>query len=343
MLCEKMRAPLDISTLGGHRKRRRRQRQFDQAEGRRARPQLEHSQTCGGWSCTMQELDDQAIWELISTIEDELLADGLDPKQRHFQLPVKAMERLGYTSFALSGPHEPALLRRIRAIHQTLYRTKDVAVGGLHGGAFMFRGIAIEVRVPMFFGSVRIHPFEHNDLSPRQKEWLASDPKQVEAYVSTFCDIFDFAACLYSFNGYGKPPDGAMHLLSLAAFQLQGAGATLCAAFDERGAIQSSLVGAELALKAALAGNGASEADLKGYGHDLERLATTVRNVYESFELTSVKARMRVLPKLVENRYSSDQPSRMETGDIVMASQYIAGAVARALTRGSFRARLLSK
>ena len=289
----------------------------------------------------MQELSDQAILELISTIEDELLADGLDPRQRHFQLPVTAMERLGYTSFALSGPYEPALLRRIRAIHQTLYRTKDVAVLGLHGGAFMFRGIAVEVRVPMILGSAQIRPFEHNDLSRGQKEWLASDPELVEAYVSTFCDIFDFSACLYSVDGYSEPPDAATPLLCLSAFQLQGAGATLCAAFDGRGAIQSSLVGAELALKAALAGNGTSDGELKGYGHDLERLANAVTDVYESFELTSVKARMRVLPKLVENRYSPVQPSRMETGEIVMASQHIAGAVARALTGGSFRAKLL--
>ena len=290
----------------------------------------------------MQELDDQAIRELISTIEDELLADGLDPKQRHFQLPVKAMERLGYTSFPLSGPDEPALLRRIRAIHRTLYRTKDVAVRALHGGAFMFRDIAVEVRVPMFFGSVRIHPFEHNDLSPGQKEWLASDPEQVEAYVSTFCDIFDFSACFCSFDGYSEPPAAALPLLNLAAFQLQGAGATLCAAFDGRGAIQSSLIGAELALKAALAGNGASDKDLEKYRHDLDRLARAVTEIYERFELTSVSARISELPKLVENRYSSDQPSRMETGNIVMASQHIAGAVARALTGGSFRTRLPS-
>ena len=290
----------------------------------------------------MQDLNDQELWDLISSIEDELLADGLDPKQRHFHLPVKAMERLGYTNFTLSGPHQPALLRRIRTIHQKLYRPKDVAVGGLHGGAFMFRGIAVEVRVPLFFGSVQIHPFEHNDLSPRQKEWLASDPDQVEAYVSTYCDIFDFSACLYSFSGYGKPPEAAKNLLSLAAFQLQGAGATLCAAFDERGAIQSSLVGAELALKAALAGNGASDTDLKKYGHDLHSLVRSVSNVYSKFEMISVNTRMRLLPKLVDNRYSAQQPSRMETGEVVMASQYIAGAVARALTGGSFRARLRS-
>ena len=162
---------------------------------------------------------------------------------------------------------------------------------------------------------------------------MASDPEQVEAYVSTFCDIFDFSACLYSFGGYDKPPEAAKHLLGLAAFQLQGAGATLCAAFDERGAIQSSLVGAELVLKAALAGNDASDADLKGYGHDLHRLVKAVSKIYNRFEITSVNTRMRLLPNLVNNRYSAQQPSRMETGEIVMASQYIAGAVARALTR----------
>lgn len=290
----------------------------------------------------MPELDDQQIWELILTIEDKLLAEGLNPKQRHFRLPVKAMERLGYTTFALSGPDEPALLRRIRTIHQTLYRTKDVAVGGLHGGAFMFRGIAVEVRVPLFFGSVQIYPFEHNDLSLRQKDWLASDPEQVEAYVSTFCDIFDFSASLHSFGDYDKPPEAAKDLLVLAAFQLQGAGATLCAAFDGRGAVQSSLVGAELALKAALAGNGAGDKDLQGYGHDLQRLAKAVSDVYSEFDLTSVTEKIRLLPKLVNNRYSTQQPSRMETGDIVMACQYIAGAVARVLTGGSLRKRLRS-
>lgn len=233
----------------------------------------------------MQELNDHEILNLILAIEEELLAEGLDPKQRHFHLPVRAMEQLGQTGFAISGPHEPDLLRRIRAIHQTFYRPKDVAIGGLHGGAFMFRGIAVEVRVPLIYGSVRIRPFECNDLSPRQREWLASDLEQAEGYLSTLCDIFDYSASLYPFDGYAKPPDDAVHLLNLAAFQLQGAGAALCAAYDGRGAIQSSLLGAELALKAALAGKGAAEKDLKAHGHNLQRLAKAVSEIYGEFEL----------------------------------------------------------
>ena len=284
--------------------------------------------------------DDQELSDLILNLEDKLLAEGLDPKSRHWELPHRVMSQLGYDSYICSGPNSPELFRRIRKIHQTLYRTKDVSMGSLHGGAFMFRGIAAQIRIPLFFGSVKIHPFKHNDLSFRQIKWLRSDPEHSEAYVSNFSDLFDFSACLRSSGGYAKPPEPARPLFGLAAFQIQGAGATLCAGFDERGAIQSSLIGAELALKAALAGKGVSDADLKEYGHNLPRLVEAVGNLYGSFELASVKALIRLLPGLVDNRYSPEQPSRMETGAIVMTGQYIAGAVARAVTGGSFRAKL---
>ena len=285
--------------------------------------------------------DDQALSDLILNLEDELLAEGLDPQSRHLELPHRVMSQLGYDSYICSGPNSPELFHRIRKIHQTLYRTKDVSIGSLHGGAFMFRGIATEVRIPFVLGSVKIYPFKHNDLSSRQIEWLQSDPEHTEAYVSTFSDLFDFSACLNSFSGYVKPPEPARPLFGLAAFQIQGAGATLCAGFDERGAIQSSLIGAELALKAALAGKGVSDADLKKkYGHNLSCLVEAVGNLYGSFELASVKTRIRLLPNLVDNRYSPKQPSRKETGAIVMTGQYIAGAVARAVTGGSFRAKL---
>ena len=161
----------------------------------------------------VRELKDQELSALISNLDDELYAEGIiDPRQRHFHLPVRAMERLGYISFSLTGPYQPALLRRIRVMHRTRYRPKDVAVGELHGGVFMFRGIAVEVRVPLSYGSIRIDPLEHNDLSAPQTEWLASDPEQVEAYVSTFCDIFDFGACIYSFGDYDPPPEACKGL-----------------------------------------------------------------------------------------------------------------------------------
>lgn len=112
--------------------------------------------------------------------------------------------------------------------------------------------------------------------------------------------------------------------------------ATLCAACDGRSAIQASLLGAELGLKAALANSAASDEDLKRYRHDLPRLAKAVNDAYTEFQATSATARIRMLPKLVDNRYSAQQPSRMETGNIAIACQHNSGAVPRVFTGGSF-------
>ena len=134
---------------------------------------------------------------------------------------------------------------------------------------------------------------------------------------------------------YGEVPKSALPLLHLASFQTQSAAATLCAAFDNRGAVQSALIAAELAMKVALAGTGVEDDELKVLGHDFVKLAEAVGDAYEKFELKAVMERASGFPELVPNRYSPKQPGRNETGSIVMSSQAIAGAVARVLTGGS--------
>ena len=124
-------------------------------------------------------------------------------------------------------------------------------------------------------------------------------------------------------------------MLRLSAFQTQSAAATLCASFDERGAVQSALVAAELSMKGALKGAGAQEGELKGLGHNFEMLVRSVGERYTKFEVEQAMKHAGVLPALVPNRYSEEQPDRIQTGQIVMASQAIGGLVARALTGGS--------
>ena len=278
---------------------------------------------------------DEQLWQLILALEDEMFAEGVTPKGRHFHLPLKAMERLGFQNFVFSGAGVPPLLKRIQSLHSTLYRPKDLAVGGLHGGAFMYRGIAAHVYVPLIYGSVAIDPFEFCDLSPSQIRWLCSSPTQERVYIVNFCNLFDFSASVHPMGDYGAVPQSALPMLRLAALQTQSAAATLCAAFDERGAVQSSLIAAELSLKAALTAAGAKESELKALGHDLVKLVEAVSNAYEKFEMKAAMEHAASLPKLVPNRYSSNQPGRNETGSFVMSSQAIAGTVARVLTGGS--------
>ena len=283
-------------------------------------------------------MTNEDLWQLILDIENEMCAEGMSPKDRHFHLPIKAMERLGYRSFALGGRNEPPLYKRIRKLHGTLYRMEDVAVGGIHGGAFMFRGIATHVYVPLILGKVKVEPFKYNDLSPEQLNWMISSPADRKTYYTNFCNLFDFAACLYPMEGFGKVPETALPRLQLAAFQSQSAAATLCAAYDTRGAIQSSLLAAELSMKAALEGDGARDSDLIKHGHNLKNLADAVGKAYDVFDLATVREHINTLPQLVPNRYSLQQPDRNKTGKIVMASQAIVGAVARALTNFGFDA-----
>lgn len=284
---------------------------------------------------TKETPSDKELWRLISTLEDEMYAEGMSPKERHFQLPIRAMERLGHRSFQVTGKDVPPLLNHIEKLHGQLYRRKDVAAGGIHGGAFMFRGIAVRIYIPIIYGGVSLDLFEYCDLTPRQIDWLRSSATDEWSYVVNFCNLFDFSACLHPLADYGSAPPSASSNLRLSSFQTQSAAATLCAAFDQRGAVQSSLIAAELALKAALAGAGVKDRELKNLGHILVELVKAVGEEYKDFELEKTLEHTAKLPSLVPNRYSSAQPGRNDTGVIVMASQAVSGAVARVLTGSS--------
>ena len=68
-----------------------------------------------------------------------------------------------------------------------------------------------------------------------------------------------------------------MEVFWLAAFQLRAAAAALSVAFDSRGAVQSAILGAELALKGGLAAIGADEKTRRKHRHDLASAATAFR------------------------------------------------------------------
>jgi len=280
---------------------------------------------------------DGELFQLILTTEDEADAEALNPLERSFDVPQRVMKKLGYESYIIAGDGKLPVLQRIEAIHKSLYRIKDCAIGGLHGGAFMFRGIATWVYIPLMYGTVGIDPFNFCDLNDMQKRWLATRKSDYNAYINTFADIYDFAGGIGNLADYQIPPIESMPLLGLAAFHIQSSAATLCNAFDTRGCVQSAILASELALKAALKGAGRSENELKNHGHNLERLTDATAEAYSEFDAESVSSYIGMMPHYVENRYSSSQPTRYEAGSIVMASQHIAGATMRALTGGDFK------
>jgi hypothetical protein len=159
-------------------------------------------------------------------------------------------------------------------------------------------------------------------------------------YLDRFIDIFDVASGVGHLADYKVPPKESLEMFQLAAFQLQAAAAILSVAFDFRGAVQSALIGAELALKAGLAAMRVDEEGRREHGHDLASAAQALAGMQPGLDIQTVLTTIKRLPEYVENRYSPNQPPRAETGHIAMGAQYIAGKVMRQMTGYSVRSAL---
>lgn len=282
----------------------------------------------------------EEIFQLILRLEDELEEEGQDPDQRAFHLPNRAMHELGYESFALiEGTQANALFEQIREIHSSFYRQKDIAAGGAHAGAFMFRGISTLIEIPIIFGRVGIDLIQLCDLTDNQKIWLAHRKHDLDGYYETALNLLDFAGGFFRMGDFKPLPKQSSPLFFLARSHLQAAAATLCATLDTRGCVQSAILGSELSLKAAIAGHGTSDKELRAFGHDQRKLVAAVSSAYPNADTDGLLEGVRQLPPFVENRYSMDQPNRREAGRIVMTAQFIAAEAMRSVGQSTFRSK----
>lgn len=259
-------------------------------------------------------VSDNELLELIIGADEEALSEGRSPKQRSMAVVSKVMTKLGYASFVMAGAGTSPIVERLLAIHGSLYRGSDLAIGGIHGGVFMFRDVFGRISIPFGYGRMSVNPFQLTDLTETQLRWLNSRPQDVAIFLDQFIDIFDFAGGLGRLGDYKILTDDAQQILQLASFQLQAAAAALSVAFDFRGAIQSCLIGAELTLKAGLAAQGANEDARRQHGHNLASAANAFAKASPAFDLDRVLKTVQRLPQYVENRYSPEQPDRMEEG-----------------------------
>jgi hypothetical protein len=284
-----------------------------------------------------EDIPDENLLYLVGTTDKELFDAGMDIKRRYWEVPRAVMKKLGYISFVIAGQGKPGLLERIEGMFASIYRKQDIAMGG-HIGVFMYRDIFARIGVPMAYGTVRIEPFQHVELTPVQLRIIQTEPDEMATYVDQFCDVADVQ--------YGaseiKVPFSKIELVGrfvgLARLHLHSASAVLTGGYDHRGAIQSSLLATELSLKAGVATQGSSERDIKEqFGHHNDRIADFVGSIWPSFDVDRVKRVIAQQPGYVPNRYSAVQPERREVGHLVMGAQYIVAEVVRQLSDRDFR------
>ncbi|QOG22255.1 MULTISPECIES: hypothetical protein [Bradyrhizobium] len=283
------------------------------------------------------DLSDDALLSMVVKADEELFAAGEDIRQRQFRVPSVVMRQLGYVSFGLFGDYTSPILKRIRAQFARLYSAHDLAVGG-HIGVFMFRDIFGRIGIPHGYGTVRIVPIDHVELTDVQKHILASDSAAFDAYHDQFADLFDLEYGVRELRAPYAQMELVERFLNLSRLHLHGAAAILTGGYDFRGAVQSGLLATELALKALAAATGLGENDIRdGYGHHIDRLINYLEPKWSTLDAARVRRVTEAQPRYVRNRYAKEQPKRVEVGHTVMGAQFVAGEVTRQLSDRDFR------
>ena len=283
-------------------------------------------------------ISEDQLLSIVVKADTEMFRAGIDIRRRQFEVPFEVMKRMGYTQFIITGKGVPPVLERIKNLFQAIYRKQDVAIGG-HLGVFMYRDIFARIAIPTAYGRVRITPMDHVELTDIQKRILSHEPEELEAFHDQFADVWDLE--------YGKSeltlPYAKLELadrfINLSRLHLHAAAAIVTGGYDYRGAVQSSLLATELALKTGAAAQGFTEKQIKDtFGHDLDALVTFVAGAWPTFDANRVRRVVAQQPKYVPNRYAKAEPKRVEVGHTIMGAQYLAAEVTRQISSRNFRA-----
>lgn len=296
---------------------------------------------CCGASSVEAARPSQAELELLAIeADDEGLKLGEEPKQRAFTNVLRMVKRLGLDGVVLVGERSPPIVQRIHAANKRMFRLIDMREGGVHLGFFMFRDLFAQFSVPLVFGSPHVDFVKQLDLSDDQKRWLGADQEALARFEDQAVDLFDFGYGWMEFGHSRLVPESAKDLIYRSHTHLEAAAATATSAYDFRGTVQSALIGAELAVKAGLACHNVDDRQLrKSYGHDLSKAAYALGDLETALDVDRIVRAVSTFPDFAQSRYTGTQPSRIETGDILMKAQYVASEVTRTFTDRNLRKR----
>lgn len=284
------------------------------------------------------DIPDENLLFLVGTTDKELFDAGEDIKQRYWNVPQAVMKKLGYPSgYVIAGAGKPKILQRIEDAFKSIYRKQDIAMGG-HIGVFMYRDIFARVGVPHVFGQVSINPFDFVELTPVQLRIIQTEPQEVATYIDQFSDIADVQYGTQELRTPFSKTELVVRYIGLSRLHLHSASAVLTGGYDYRGAVQSSLLATELALKSGAAALGLNDNEIKrNFNHDNGKIADFVGAGWSAFDVDRVKRVIATQPPYVPNRYSATQPDRREVGHLVMGAQYIVSEVVRQMSDRDFR------
>ncbi|MCK1636756.1 hypothetical protein IVA95_03890 [Bradyrhizobium sp. 157] len=131
--------------------------------------------------------------------------EGAAPNQRGLRVTSKVMKNLGYGGYVLFGSGAHPMVAEILSVHSSKYRQKDLGMGGVHGGIFIFRDVFARIYIPFAYGTVKLDPFTLTDLTKNQLAWLAIRPADYQGFWISFRTPWIFLGHLAAINVHPTP------------------------------------------------------------------------------------------------------------------------------------------
>jgi hypothetical protein len=211
-----------------------------------------------------------------------------------------------------------------------------MANGAIHTGISCHLDMFYRVDFPLVYGEVELNFLAHNSANENQLSRIFSRGEEGELFLKGVLEVFDIGGCLHNYEGFSQPDGLAMKYFRMASFHNQAMAVALCGNVSLAGAVQSSLLCAELAVKAGLFHLGKDEDFARNkVGHNL-KVAVQELVAVGKIDQTEIESRIRILPDFVSSRYEERRWTRLELVAIASAAQAILAMIARMMSGYSF-------
>lgn len=286
-------------------------------------------------------LGDDELSERILVLDNELIDQGFEPWQRQINIELKLSQEL-QISYVVSERYGPRHVKLIKQHFAIYYRKEDLFMPPLHVGAFLFRDLFFPIRIPIIFGSPAIDLREFLcQATESQMRLVFGERISTLAFCDQAYDLLDFVYGLDDLGKQDRIDSRTIEWWHLAKQQLEAAAATTLGSFTKYAIVQNCCVAAELLLKGALLQEGVDEDLLsktnKGYGHNLERIASKVCKIRHDLNSQLVLSVISRMPSYVKTRYNDVGLTRVQLGHLLMNAQFLAGEILRCYSDRNFR------
>lgn len=276
----------------------------------------------------------EELFAALLQADEELYNQGMGPFRRAREVITLAREKLGFGKTVALGPFQPddEITSRIRDAYTSIYGGANTRRSFGHG-VIEFRGAPYLVNVPIIFGTIKVEPFEHSELSNVQKHLIQNDRQLFERSIFQIGDAFDalmgFSNAVSNLHSDAAKRPYSAQLVSEARKNFLSACTLAVHGLDFRECFLSTFIALELCIKSALSNEGWTDEQLRKIGHEPDRLISALENSNLQIDLSRTRSVLSGLPDFVNTRYGLEEISEGKSIEFLIGTQFVTAELMR--------------